>query len=114
MSFCRKTQEKFASQNLFFTYNPQKVLIFHVVYFKKACLSAVYYAESFCFLQYNQQKVSLISQQNQSKKFENMFGPSSGASGVLIHEKNPDQKILFYNPFKYRFATVQYNASGSF
>jgi hypothetical protein len=60
-----------------FAFNWQRVLIFHVVYFRKACLSAVYNAECSGFVQYNQWKVSsfsLISQLNQSK-IPNKFWP---------------------------------------
>jgi hypothetical protein len=35
------------------------------------------------------------------RKLENIFGCSSKASGVLIHEKNQDKKSLRYTPFEY-------------
>ncbi len=100
-------------------YNPQKLwnfYAFYALYFRKECLLAVYYAESFHLPQYNQLKVfffSWISQQNQSKIRKYFWLFIRILWGVDTWKK-PRLKILCYSPFKYCFVTVQLNASGSF
>jgi hypothetical protein len=58
-------------------------------------------------------------------KFKNIFGSSSGTSGVVPHEKTRPKNLLtvplsgpyfscFEQYIEYRFVTLQYNATGLF